>query len=545
MNNPNRTVNDSQSGTNKLNATWTAASQYEQSRYHRSASGYPSGPEYVSSSRKHEKQLSSSRDPRMHTEATDNQPYPPPPQTRHRDSAYPGPTHDRSAQTPLTSSKKYDPSVYRPTIPPEDTAHSQAPKYEQWIPPSQHSPSSQQDRHNKEREKREREREKEKERQRVKGEHRHERREPTDTRERHKRKQEEGESDWDKDRERRERERHRERDYEKVRDQDRQRPREEYAATRREKSEKENVERMEREQRKYMEMVQQRAEEKETAREREREKRRQERERERERERHKQRKDEERADERISKTDVERDKEKERKRERREREHRREVESGRESERDPDRRRRKGDLEQGKERPKKLVEVPVASYDGTRREVELEEFRRMQDVARRHKAGVIDGGPVSRDQEAERSRYATKDLSGARRKDYEKVQNLGDESEADRVRHSDKENVVRREHRTHEKAKRSGASRSNAERGTDSEREHPSHRDVAFSNTYLREAVLPGAVAPETAVAPFSKSSAAHHLRDDKGPLVTQPHRDESSYPHSPHIRGTKADTSK
>lgn len=457
---------------------------------------------------------------------------------RYREPLYPDAAHSR----PLHRKDFLaDPTVY-PSVPPkndpesnvfrnnysvEDVVQYPHAKYERWIPSTQPSPPSrQQEQYHRERDRHERDREKDKQR------HREELyRERRDERERYKSKYD-GESDWDKEREkrdRREKERIRELDRERVRDQERRRAREEYIERAGDRIIKEKARgtegyRDEREQERYTENERQKAFEKEKGRERERD-----RERRRQKEKERERQDREKYEDPRPRVDLERERKRERELIHADREHLRDVDKARESDREFERRKKGGDGEQKerervKENSNRIGErgnISAAIHEGRRREVEHEGSRKVQEPTRRHQPVIVDESGaipvVIREQDIERIRRIKKDADSSRQKEYERMHKASEQVEAERVHYPDKENVLRHEHKSQERTKRSGDGRSYADRATDSERENPSHRDIVSSNAYSREANLRGFVEPNVATKPPTISKQA---RDDRSLYV-------------------------
>lgn len=530
----NHSINDNHLGTSRATpkdiypATWTPPaikSDFEPSRHHRSASGYPSGPDYVSSSRRHVENPTSGRDHKVRN-VSESQPRSAPSHMRYRESHYADAAHPRSSHRKeltadpaayASASKRHghDSSVVQNNNSAEDVIQYPRMKYERWIPPNQPSPPS----HPQEPHKYEREGEKD--RQRAREEPYRERRDDNDVREKHKRRYNEGDSDWDKDRERkerrekdryreRERERAKEQERERVKEQDRERAKEDLERI---KAAKERAKREERDQERHAEKERQRAVEKEREKGREREKdreRRRHREKESGQDRKRDRKDAERQDNTRPKADLDRERKKEREPTHPEREDWHEVERGRESDREPlDRRKRKLDWESEKEREKvkemskRAADVPVVTHEGRRREVEHEGARKVQETLRRD---AVEGGSIPlvvREQGVDRPRSSKKDTDSPRQRELQKV---SEQPEPDRARYTDKENLLRREHRSHEKSKRSA--RPYADRATDSEKENPPQRDLGISNSHLRGTVLRGSVEPEPRLPPLPSKQA-------------------------------------
>ena len=520
----NHSINDNHPGTSRATpkdiypATWTQSaikSDFEPSRHHRSASGYPSGPDYVSSSRRHAEIPIPGRDHKPRN-VSESQPLSAPSHMRYRESHYADAVHPRSSHRKestadsaayASASKRhaYDSSAVRNNNLAEDVIQYPRMKYERWIPPNQPSPPSHpQEPHHRERDKHEREGEKD--RQRAREEYYRERRDEHDAREKHKRRHNEGDSDWDKDRERKERrekDRQREWERERLKEQERERAKEDLERVRgvKERAKGTDRHRDEGEQERHPDRERQRAVEKEREKGRERERdreRRRQKERESGQDRKRDRKD---PDNIRPKADLDRERKKERDLAHPEREHGHEVERGRESDREPlDRRKRKLDWESEKEREKvkemsrRAADVPIVIHEGRRREVEHEGARKAQEIFRRD---AVEGGPmpfVVREQDMDRPRSSKKDADSPRQRELQKV---SEQPEADRARYTEKENLLRREQKFYEKSKRSAASRHYADRATDSEKENPSQRDFGLSNSHLRETVLRGSVEPE------------------------------------------------
>ncbi|KAK2466980.1 hypothetical protein APHAL10511_001238 [Amanita phalloides] len=549
----NHSTRDSHPGTSKATSKdiyppSAIKSDFEPSRHHRSASGYPSGPDYVSSSRRHaEKPSTRDHRPRI---VSETQPNPPPTShTRYREPDIP---HIRSSHrkestidpTAYTSaSKKYahDSTAYRNNPSAEDVIQYPRMTYERWIPPNPPSPPShQQEPHNRERGRDDRERDNHKLRE---GYHR-ERRDETDVKERHKRRHDEGDSEWDKERERRDRrdrERHKEWEKDRSKEQERERVKEEFVERTREKTAREKARgpekyRDEREQERYAEKERQRAVEKEKGREKERDReRRRQKDREREQAKEGERKDKEKSDAPRLRTGLDRERRRDREVALPEREYWPEVEKGRESDREPDRRKKKvewevqreREREKAKEGPDRVGErgdVPVVMQNGRRLEVEHEGTRKVQETSRRYQAAFpAEGGlvpSVIREQDIERARRSKKDIDSSRQKEHERIHKASEQSETERARYTEKENVPRREHKSHYERTKPG-SRPYADRATDSERENPSHREASISNIYQRETVFRGPVEPEFAnLAVKSSIVAPKHPRDERAPYI-------------------------
>ncbi|KAF8628455.1 hypothetical protein AX15_003969 [Amanita polypyramis BW_CC] len=543
MNHSTRPINDSHPATSSatskdIYATWTPSaikSGFEPSRHHRSASGYPLGPDYVSTSRRHAERPSSSRARNV----SESQPPSTSSQTRYREPPHADTTHSHlhrkdippDPATHISTSRKYahtDSTNFRQNYSVENAPQNPHVNYERWIPPNQPSlPTHQQEYRYRERDRYEKH---DKEKQRQREEYNRDRRDGNDLREKQKRRYEEGDSDWDKERrDRREKERHRESERDKAKDQERERIKEEHTERAREKIVKEKTReeyRDEREQERYVEKERQRTVEKDREKERERERRRQ-KDKEREQDGEREKKVREKYDDPRERKDPERERKRERDLLRPEREYWREIEKGRESDREFDKRRKKGNSEQEKERGREKessgkvdgrVDVPNILHEGRRRETEYDEARRIQDTTRKFPATDVEGVTIPlvvRDQEIERARRSKKDTNSPRQKEYEKMQKAGEQSEAEHARYADKENISRREHRTHEKMKRSGAGRSYADRVTDSERENPSHRDIAPSNSHLREPTLRFVESDAAVIISKSLAGPSRQLKDE------------------------------
>lgn len=512
----NHSINDGHLGTSRATSkdiytTWTPSAikpDFETTRHHRSASG----PDYVSSSRRHAEIPLSGRDYKPRN-VSETQPLPIPSQMRNRESHYADAAHPRSSHrkdptvdsTAYTSASKrqaHDPNVVRNNNSAEDVIqYPRVAKYERWIPPNQPTPASQpQEPHY-----RERERDREKDKQKTNY------RDEIDAKEKHKRRYNEGDSDWDKDRERKERrekERYREWERERAKEQERERAKEDERVRAKERTKERDRHRDEREQERYAEKERRRAAEKEKEKGREKEKERErEREKEKDRERRRQkeresgqdrkrdRKDVEKQENTKVKADLDREKRKEREPTPLERDYRHEVERGRDSDRELlDRRKRKLDWESEREKEKvkepskRTGDVPVVTH---RQEVEA------QKAHETFRKDPVERGPmplVVREQDMDRPRPSKKDTDSPRQRDLQKV---NEQLEGDHAHHTDKENLPRREHKSYEKSKRSAGNRPHADRATDSERENPPQRDVGLSNPHLRETVLRGTVEAE------------------------------------------------